>query len=252
MMATSRLASMQVALLGLPCMPTTNHMVVPRMVVPRMSVSAEDDAAADAAAKKAAAQAELDRKLDVIFKYESGSKSSLLLERDGLLGTIDSSDLLRRDEEAEFWPQQLSTDPDEPSMLWVDELSCIGCRYCATIARSTFSMCDGDEDFGTARVTQQGGDEDEVVEEAIDVCPVNCIHFCSRNELETLEEYRKLYLYDLLAACQTRKLVSEGDGGGGSAAPYWRDPLINTGWRKGAKYVRSARLKLEQPRIGDE
>ena len=25
--------------------------------------------------------------------------------------------------------------------------------------------------------------------------------------------------------------MSEGDGGGGSAAPYWRDPLVNTGWR---------------------
>ena len=135
-----------------------------RIAAPRLSSVPDDEQQ-----RKLELQAELDRKLDAIFSYEQGSESAHLLERDGLLGTIDSSELLQRDEDAGLWPSQLSTDPDEPAMIFVDELSCIGCRYCATIARSTFSMCEGDSDFGTARVTQQGGDEDEVVEEAIDV-----------------------------------------------------------------------------------
>ncbi|EOD25997.1 hypothetical protein EMIHUDRAFT_48350, partial [Emiliania huxleyi CCMP1516] len=73
------------------------------------------------------------------------------------------------------------------SMIWVDEISCIGCKFCATVARSTFSMARG---TGTARAVQQGGDHPEVVEEAISSCPADCIHRCSRAELEVLEEHR--------------------------------------------------------------
>ena len=40
-------------------------------------------------------------------------------------------------------------------MVWVDELSCIGCGYCPAIARSTFVIADGDDDYGTARVAQR-------------------------------------------------------------------------------------------------
>ena len=66
-----------------------------------------------------------------------------------------------------------------------------------------------------------------------------------------LESYRSLYLDDLLAVWQTRRLVSQGEGGGGSAVPHWRDPLVNKGWMKGSKYVRSARLKMDRPLIAD-
>ena len=193
------------------------------------------------------------KKIDAIFA--TGDDQDYLLNRDSLVSTeMDSSELLRRDEAADLWPAALSTDRDDQSaMLWVDELSCVGCRYCATIARSTFSMAEGDGDFGTARVTMQGGDDSEVIEEAIDVCPADCIHTCSRNELEILEEYRSLYLNELLAKWQARRLVSNGEeGGGGSAAPHWRDPLVNTGWQKGPKYVRSARLRMERPLLKDD
>ena len=134
-------------------------------------------------------------------------------------------------------------------MLFVDELSCVGCGYCPAIARSTFSLANDDDDYGTARVVQQGGDAPDVVEEAIASCPADCIHTCSREELVILEEHRELYLNDILAAWSTRRLVAQ-DGGGGTAAPYWRDPLINTGWRKGAAYTRTGRRKLQNPRVG--
>ena len=67
-------------------------------------------------------------------------------------------------------------------------------------------MATGDEDFGTARVTQQAGDEAEVLSEAIDACPADCIHACSRNELVVLEEYRALFQQELLAIHATEHL----------------------------------------------
>jgi len=180
--------------------------------------------------------------------YVTEGQQSHLLERDALVGTISSSELLAKDEAADLWPPNLSTTPQSNTMLFIDELSCIGCGYCPSIARSTFTLANGDEDYGTARAVQQGGDEDAVVDEAIAACPADCIHMCSREELEILEEHRELYLNDVLAAWSTRRLVGQ-DGGGGTAAPHWKDPLINTGWRKGAAYTRTGRRKLVDPRV---
>ena len=67
---------------------------------------------------------------------------------------------------------------------YVDEDTCIGCTHCALVARNTFLMEDG---LGKARVYQQAGDSDELIAEAIDTCPVNCIHYVSYEDLETLE-----------------------------------------------------------------
>ena len=50
-----------------------------------------------------------------------------------------------------------------------------------------------------------------------------------------------------MAKWMTRRYVSEGEGGGAFAAPHWRDPLEHTSWKKGDKYVRSARLKMDKP-----
>uniref|UniRef100_A0A7S3AFS0 4Fe-4S ferredoxin-type domain-containing protein n=1 Tax=Haptolina ericina TaxID=156174 RepID=A0A7S3AFS0_9EUKA len=162
---------------------------------------------------------------------------SHLIERDALLSTISSSELLARDEAADLWPPNLSTTPHPDAMLFIDELSCVGCGYCPSIARSTFTMADGDEDYGTARVFQQGGDPGEVIDEAIAACPADCIHTCSREELEILEKHREMYLSDVIA------------GGGSTASPHWRDPLINTAWQKGAAYTRTGRRKLLDPRV---
>lgn len=40
-----------------------------------------------------------------------------------------------------------------------------------------FRTFDIEDDFGRARVMQQGVDSDEKLQEAIDTCPVNCIHW---------------------------------------------------------------------------
>jgi ferredoxin len=64
--------------------------------------------------------------------------------------------------------------PVLPRMTYVDEQTCIGCKNCACVAKNTFFM---EDDFGKARVYQQGGDTVEDIAIAIDTCPVNCIHY---------------------------------------------------------------------------
>ena len=71
---------------------------------------------------------------------------------------------------------------------YVDEDTCIGCKNCALTARNTFFM---EESFaGKARVFNQGGDDDDLIAEAIETCPVDCIHYVSHEDLVTLEEER--------------------------------------------------------------
>jgi len=72
--------------------------------------------------------------------------------------------------------------------LYVDETVCIGCGHCAYVARSTFCL---EPDYGRARVIAQDGDAEEVVDEAIATCPVDCIAWVNYTELSTLESSRQ-------------------------------------------------------------
>ena len=86
---------------------------------------------------------------------------------------------------------QLDLDDDGKPLqlrfLYVDELDCIGCTYCASIARNSFVM---EPDAGRARAFAQGADDPEIVLEAIDSCPVNCISFVDHADLVILENER--------------------------------------------------------------
>ena len=68
--------------------------------------------------------------------------------------------------------------------IWVDEAACIGCQYCVHVATNTFIV---DEQLGRARVIRQNGDTLEVVKEAMDTCPVDCMHWVDFEDLEKLE-----------------------------------------------------------------
>ena len=57
----------------------------------------------------------------------------------------------------------------------VDEVSCIGCTFCADVAKNTFIM---HPEAGRARAYAQGQDDPELVMEAIDTCPVKCARAC--------------------------------------------------------------------------
>ncbi len=72
--------------------------------------------------------------------------------------------------------------------VYVDEVTCIGCKHCAHVARNTFYI---EPDYGRSRVVRQDGDAEEVIQEAIDTCPVDCIHWLDRTEIKKLEEERQ-------------------------------------------------------------
>ena len=67
--------------------------------------------------------------------------------------------------------------------VWVDESTCIGCTYCNSVACNTFSM---EPDMGRARAFRQDGDSTEIIQEAIDTCPVNCIDWVNFEDLDKL------------------------------------------------------------------
>ncbi len=72
--------------------------------------------------------------------------------------------------------------------VYVDELTCIGCKHCAHVARNTFYI---EPDYGRSRVVRQDGDSADLVQEAIETCPVNCIHWMDYTELQKLEADRE-------------------------------------------------------------
>ena len=60
--------------------------------------------------------------------------------------------------------------------VWVDNEVCIGCQYCVHVASNTFVV---EEEYGYSRAIRQDGDSIELISEAIDTCPVDCIHWVS-------------------------------------------------------------------------
>ena len=62
----------------------------------------------------------------------------------------------------------------EADQVFVDEITCIGCRNCNNVCPKTFGM---EEDWGRARAMQQNIDTPEKLQEAIDTCPVSCIYW---------------------------------------------------------------------------
>jgi ferredoxin len=90
-------------------------------------------------------------------------------------------------------PERSGLEPELGGMVrqkgvYVDEITCIGCLHCAHVARNTFYI---EPDYGRSRVIRQDGDADEVIQEAIDTCPVDCIHWVDYTELKKLEQERK-------------------------------------------------------------
>jgi len=143
-------------------------------------------------------------------------------KRDELLATVDSHVLIEADNQNMLLPAGIVRDANFPQMVFVDEANCVGCRSCAEVARSTFQM---EPAFGVARAFQQCGDEAGVIEEAIDCCPVDCIHTVSFNELKALEQHRQRMTSngEMAAAQGAGKLAARAEGRSSSAS--WRDPI---------------------------
>ncbi len=56
---------------------------------------------------------------------------------------------------------------------WVDKDECTSCELCTEIAPNTFVMEDDDK----AGVSDAAGDDEDTIQEAIDSCPAECIHW---------------------------------------------------------------------------
>ncbi len=80
--------------------------------------------------------------------------------------------------------------------VYVDENICIGCKNCTHVAVNTFYI---EPDYGRARVFNQNSDTEELINEAIDTCPVNCIHWLNYTELKQMERERKYQVIQNLA-----------------------------------------------------
>jgi ferredoxin len=72
--------------------------------------------------------------------------------------------------------------------VYVDEITCIGCCHCAHVARNTFYI---EPDYGRSRAIRQDGDAADLIQEAIDTCPVDCIHWMDYTTLAQLEDERQ-------------------------------------------------------------
>lgn len=62
---------------------------------------------------------------------------------------------------------------DERFPVIVEE-ECIACGACAEICPEVFMI---NESLGFAQVINPGGGEEDKIQEAIDACPVHCIHW---------------------------------------------------------------------------
>jgi ferredoxin len=58
--------------------------------------------------------------------------------------------------------------------VYIDEEECIGCGSCVEICPEVFQMQEGEE---KAEVIKPEGGPENLVQEAIDTCPVSCIHW---------------------------------------------------------------------------
>ncbi|CAB1119806.1 unnamed protein product [Ectocarpus sp. CCAP 1310/34] len=113
------------------------------------------------------------------FNQAAFVDSSAWRAEEELLKVAPSSSLVKKDEDGV---------PIEDRFVYVDEYTCIGCTHCNHEAPSTFFM---EEEFGRARVYQQGRDTAEAVQTAILSCPVDCIHYVDFPELVRLEKERE-------------------------------------------------------------
>ncbi|MEM2982965.1 MAG: ferredoxin [Candidatus Bathyarchaeia archaeon] len=58
--------------------------------------------------------------------------------------------------------------------VFIDEDECIGCGSCSEICPDVFQL---DEEKGKAQVIKPEDGPEELIQEAMDTCPVECIHW---------------------------------------------------------------------------
>lgn len=88
-------------------------------------------------------------------------------------------------------PRSKAEDEYENRGVFVDELSCIGCKQCVWIAPGTFRI---EPDHGRSRAFAQWAENEDDTQAAIDSCPVSCIHWVQKEELAALEWVMQVHM----------------------------------------------------------
>ncbi|KAJ1441870.1 DnaJ domain containing protein [Sesbania bispinosa] len=123
--------------------------------------------------------------------------------------------------------------------VFVDEFSCIGCKNCANVACDVFGI---EEDFGRARVYNQLGNT-ELIQQAIDSCPVDCIHWTSAAQLSLLE--------DEMRRVERVNVALMLSGMGSASSDVFR--MASSRWEKRqAKVLEQARLRMMKQKGSDK
>jgi len=151
---------------------------------------------------------------------------------------------VKPEDRGQKWSEQL--------FVYVDEWTCIACRNCCDVAPRTFCI---DMDAGRARAYAQWGDTEEDLDYAVSACPVDCIYWVSRRELEVLEYVTRKRLYDVGNTLPCPMAMRQGSGASGAVDPFgaaneWARRMEKQEERKRAKAkIGSARDTTSASRV---
>jgi len=128
--------------------------------------------------------------------------------------------------------------------VYVDEWTCIACRNCCDVAPQTFCI---DMDAGRARVYAQWGNSEENLDYAVSACPVDCIYWVSREELQALEFVTREKLHDSGDSLPCPMSLRQGGAAAGVEDPFflaseWRQRLRSKQAAQSEKYRASGLL----------
>ena len=129
--------------------------------------------------------------------------------------------------------------PDgETKAVFVDESACIGCRACVAWAEGTFEMVE-DQNAGRARCTRQWNDDEETMQIAVEMCPVDCIYWVKRSQLAILEYAMKGCKREDIAIMARRRSGNMGSAPSGQN-PFARAERILKWRREGKRFIDAA------------
>lgn len=113
----------------------------------------------------------------------TGEPLSKILDLDHFANKIEKEDLQLQGEQVN-------------KAVFVDEIACIGCMMCINCAPAVFRV---EEELGRARVFGQWMNNEDDIQDAIDSCPVDCIHWVPRVQLAPMEYVMQYVLTDRVA-----------------------------------------------------
>ena len=80
--------------------------------------------------------------------------------------------IARTDEPRSMLAPLIGKEKTMAKKVHIDEDECIGCGTCEKICPEVFKL---DSDSGKAKVIKQEGGPEDLIDEAIESCPVSCI-----------------------------------------------------------------------------